>query len=109
MKNKEVLSLTGAFLLSFAIFTSRIWMPPTVECLRLDKPPETEQVVEEVAPPTAEQVEQEKLLEQVKKAGGSSVVLRTESLGDEVKPLIVRHYARYTETGSVEYWTELID
>lgn len=85
----------------------------TFAFLKHFNPPKVEQVaqssVEEVAPPTAEQLEQEKILQLVKKAGGSSVLLRTEKIGDNVKPLIVRHYARYTETGSVEYWTELID
>lgn len=57
---------------------------------------------------TTEQVKQQKVLEEVKQAGGSSVLLRTEKLGDDVKPLIVRHWARYTETGSVEYWTEVV-
>ncbi|MCW6664534.1 hypothetical protein NHG32_02445 [Aerococcaceae bacterium NML191219] len=47
--------------------------------------------------------------ETIKQAKGKSVLVKTEKLGDDVKPLIVRHWARYTETGSVEYWVELID
>ncbi|MCW6680867.1 hypothetical protein NHG33_06650 [Aerococcaceae bacterium NML130460] len=114
MKNKrrELLAWVGVIITLTIFAMSGKWLPVTVDWLRHDKPPEVEQVVssiEEVQPPTAEQLEQEKLLEQVKKTGGSSVLLRTEKIGDNVKPLIVRHYARYTETGSVEYWTELID
>lgn len=64
--------------------------------------------VEEVNIPTAEQIEQEKMLEQVKRAEGHSVLLRTEKIGDDVKPMTVRHYARWTELGQVEYWTEQV-
>ena len=90
-----------------------MWLPPTITWLKHSKPPEVEQVeqssIEEFAPPTAEEIEQEKILQLVKQAEGHSVLIRTEKLGDDVKPLIVRHWARYTEIGTVDFWQETIE
>lgn len=47
--------------------------------------------------------------ETVKKAEGRSVLVKTEKLGDDVKPMIVRHWARYTETGTIDYWQEVVE
>ena len=109
----EIAARLGAIVFLTIIATTQLWFPPTITWLKNAKPPEVEQVeqssVEEVQPPTAEEIEQEKILQQVKNAEGHSVLLRTEKIGDNIKPIVVRHYARYTETGSVEYWTELID
>ncbi|MCW6666964.1 hypothetical protein NHG34_05305 [Aerococcaceae bacterium NML190938] len=108
----EIVARLGAIVVLTIIATIQLWLPPTITWLKNAKPPEVEQVetssVEEVAPPTAEQLEQEKLLEQVKKAGGSSVLLRTEKVGDNVKPVTVRHWARYTEIGTVDFWQEVV-
>ncbi|MCW6661872.1 hypothetical protein NHG28_06480 [Aerococcaceae bacterium NML201209] len=108
----EIAARLGAIVVLTIIATTQMWLPATITWLKNTKPPEVqvEQLsVEEVQPPTAEQLEQEKLLEQVKKSGGSSVLLRTEKIGDNVKPLIVRHYARYTEIGTVDFWQEIIE
>lgn len=108
MKNKrrEILAWVGVVVVLTILVTSTKWLPATVDWLKHSKPPETEQVVssvEEVQPPTADEIEQEKILKLVKKSGGSSVLLRTEKVGDNAKPLIVRHYARYTEIGTVDF------
>ena len=59
-------------------------------------------------PPSRIETMQQEWLLKIKNADGHSVLIYTEKIGDDVKPLIVRHYARYTETGSVEYWTEVV-
>lgn len=114
MKNKrrEILAWVGVVVVLTIFATSGKWLPVTVDWIRHDKPPEVEQVVssiEEVQPPTAEEIKQEKILQLVKKAEGHSVLLRTEKIGDNVKPLIVRHYARYTEIGTVDFWQEVVE
>ena len=58
-------------------------------------------------PSRIETIQQEWLLK-IKNAEGHSVLIYTEKLGDDIKPLIVRHYARYTETGTIDYWQEVI-
>ena len=107
MKNKftEAMAWIFTFLFFFAIFTSSIWLPPTVAWFKNEKPPETEQR----APISYEEVKQRVWLEQIKKADGSSVLINTEKLGDNVVPLIVRHYTRWTELGEVEYWVEVVE
>ncbi|MCW6681593.1 hypothetical protein NHG29_01770 [Aerococcaceae bacterium NML160702] len=106
MKNKrrELFAWFGVIITLTILVTSTKWLPATVDWLKHSKPPETEQV----APITVEEVKQQVLLEQVKQAGGSSVLIKTEKLGDDVVPLTVRHYARWTELGEVEYWVEVI-
>ena len=46
--------------------------------------------------------------ETIRQAQGRSVLVKTEKIGDDIKPLIVRHYARYTEIGTIEFWEEVI-
>ena len=107
----EIVARLGAIVVLTIIATTQLWFPPTITWLKNAKPPEVQveqSSVEEVAPPTAEEIEQEKILQLVKKAEGHSVLLRTEKIGDNVKPIIVRHYARYTETGTIDYWQEVI-
>lgn len=111
-KRREILAWVGAIAVLSVLLTLPSQFPAIIDWLKHSKPPEVEQVVssiEEVQPPTAEEIKQEKWLEQVKQAEGSSVLLRTEKVGDDVEPLTVRHYARWTELGEVEYWTEVID
>ncbi|MCW6663936.1 hypothetical protein NHG23_08575 [Aerococcaceae bacterium NML190073] len=106
MKNKrrEILAWVGAIAVLSVLLTLPSQFPAIIDWLRHDKPPETEQV----APITVEEVKQQVLLEQVKNAEGHSVLLRTEKIGDNVNPVTVRHYARWTELGEVEYWTEQV-
>ena len=107
MKNKrrELLAWFGAIVVLTIIATTQMWLPSTITWLKNAKPPETEQV----APITVEEVKQQLLMEQVKQVKGHSVLIRTEKIGDDVKPLTVRHYARLSETGEIVYWTEVID
>lgn len=113
MKNKrrEILAWVGAIAVLSVLLTLPSQFPAIIDWLKHSKPPETEQVVssvEEVQPPTAEEIKQEKWLEKVKQAEGHSVLLKTEKIGDNVNPVTVRHYARWTELGEVEYWTEQV-
>ena len=107
----EISARLGAIVVLTIIATTQLWFPPTITWIKSAKPPEVQvetSSVEQIRPPTAEEIEQEKILQLVKKAGGSSVLLRTEKLGDDVKPLIVRHWARYTEIGTIDFWQEVV-
>ena len=59
-------------------------------------------------PPSRIKIVQQEWIEKIKQADRHSVLIYTEEIGDDVKPLIVRHYARYTEIGTIEFWTEQI-
>lgn len=107
----EIAARLGAIVFLTIIATTQLWFPPTITWLKNANPPEVQvetSSVEENQPPTAEEIEQEKILQLVKKAEGHSVLIRTEKIGDNVKPLIVRHYARYTEIGTVDFWQEVV-
>lgn len=59
-------------------------------------------------PPSRIETMQQEWLLKIKNADGHSLLIYTEKIGDDIKPLIVRHYARYTEIGTIEFWEEVI-
>lgn len=58
--------------------------------------------------PTVAEITQLEWVQEVKDANGRSVLVFTEKIGDDHTPLIVRHYARWTEVGTIEWWTEQV-
>ena len=59
-------------------------------------------------PPSRIETAQREWIQKIKNADGHSILIYTEKIGDDVKPLIVRHYARCTEIGTIEFWQEVV-
>ena len=59
-------------------------------------------------PPSRIETMQQEWINKIKQADGHSVLIYTEKIGDDVQPIIVRHYARWTEIGTIEFWQEVI-